>query len=202
MACCRHVWDLLLDERSQKAVAAAELYADGLLSLENLSSIRTAARAARKAVKGAAPLAGFSPVFNAAHAADAVVEDSGDNAVAALSWVSSSIGNQAVPDPADGDFDDAYEAVAYFNTYNACPLLRDIFGNPFRLARTNAAWLTPTVVRLSQSIYDDRAFDRMPKLADALEEAGCTDADILAHCRQAGPHVRGCWVIDLLLGKE
>jgi hypothetical protein len=58
------------------------------------------------------------------------------------------------------------------------------------------------VVRLAQSIYDDRAFDRLPVLADALEEPGCTNAEILAHCRLPGEHVRGCWVVDLLLGKE
>ena len=61
--------------------------------------------------------------------------------------------------------------------------------------------MTPTVVQLAQSIYDDRAFDRLPILADALEEAGCTDAAILDHCRGPGPHVRGCWAVDLLLGK-
>ena len=55
---------------------------------------------------------------------------------------------------------------------------------------------------MAQLIYDDRAFDRLPLLADALEDAGCTDADILAHCRNGGEHVRGCWVVDLLLGKS
>ena len=58
------------------------------------------------------------------------------------------------------------------------------------------------MVKFAQAIYDDRDFDRLPILADALEEAGCTNADILAHCRQPGEHVRGCWVVDLLLGKE
>jgi len=58
------------------------------------------------------------------------------------------------------------------------------------------------VVKLAESIYDERAFDRMPILADALEEAGCANADILAHCRQPGEHVRGCWAVDLILGKE
>jgi hypothetical protein len=81
-------------------------------------------------------------------------------------------------------------------------LLRDIFGNPFRPVAVNPAWQSSTVVSLAQSIYDDRAFDRMPILADALEDAGCTSADVLDHCRGAGPHVRGCWVVDLLLGKE
>ncbi len=81
-------------------------------------------------------------------------------------------------------------------------LLLDIFGNPFRPIAINTAWLTPTVKELAQAIYDDRAFERLPILADALEEAGCTSQDILNHCRQAGVHVRGCWVVDLLLKKE
>src|SRR5262249_10638557 len=85
-------------------------------------------------------------------------------------------------------------------------LLRDLFGNPFRPVPTIApAWLSwngGTVPRLAPAIYDGRAFGRMPVLADALEGAGCTDADILAHCRQGAEHVRGCWVVDLLLGKE
>jgi hypothetical protein len=58
------------------------------------------------------------------------------------------------------------------------------------------------VVKLAQAVYDERAYDRLPVLADALEDAGCHDADILTHCRGPGPHVRGCWLIDLLLGKE
>lgn len=81
-------------------------------------------------------------------------------------------------------------------------LVRDIFGNPFRPASVDSSCLTSMVRLLAQSIYDDRAFDRMPVLADALEEAGCINVDILRHCRGLGPHVRGCWVVDLLLGKE
>ena len=65
------------------------------------------------------------------------------------------------------------------------------------------AWNDGTVVKLAQAIYDDRAFDRLPILADALEDAGCQDADILGHCRQQGAvHVRGCWVVDLLTGRS
>ena len=84
-------------------------------------------------------------------------------------------------------------------------LIRHIVGNPFRPVSLNPAWLAwndGTVPRITQAIYDDRAFDRMPILADALEDAGCQDQDILGHCRQPGEHVRGCWVVDLLLGKE
>jgi hypothetical protein len=80
-------------------------------------------------------------------------------------------------------------------------LLHETHGNPFRPVRVDPTWLTPNVVTLAQTVYDNRAFHRMPELADALEQAGCTDADILAHCRQAGEHVRGCWVVDLVLGE-
>ena len=80
-------------------------------------------------------------------------------------------------------------------------LIRDIFGNPFRPVEVDLARLTHKVVGLAQNIYEGRAFDQMPYLAQALEEAGCTDAEILGHCRGAGEHVRGCWAVDLLLGK-
>jgi hypothetical protein len=80
-------------------------------------------------------------------------------------------------------------------------LVHEVFGNVFRPVALDTAWLTPSVVALAQAMYEDRAFDRMPALADALEEAGCTDAEILRHCREPGPHVRGCCPLDLVLGK-
>jgi hypothetical protein len=86
-----------------------------------------------------------------------------------------------------------------------CQLLRDIAGNPFRPAAVAPAWLAwdgGTVPKLAQAVYDERAFERLPVLADALEEAGCSSADLLGHLRGEGPHVRGCHVIDLLLGRE
>jgi hypothetical protein len=102
-------------------------------------------------------------------------------------------------------------------------LLRELFGPfPFRTLSVNPAWRTHSVVALARGIYEKRAFDRLSILADALEEAGCANADILSHCRnvrqrelgrlfrgrrlahrdQPGEHVRGCWVVDLLLGKS
>ncbi len=81
-------------------------------------------------------------------------------------------------------------------------LLRDIFGNPFRPVALDPAWLTSDVLALARGIYDERAFDRMPILADALQDAGCDNPDMLNHCRDANQvHVRGCWVVDLVLGK-
>lgn len=81
-------------------------------------------------------------------------------------------------------------------------LIRDIFGNPFRPVSFDPTWRTTTSVAIAKAMYDSRDFAAMPVLADALEDAGCTHADILDHCRGAGPHVRGCWVVDLVLGKE
>ena len=74
--------------------------------------------------------------------------------------------------------------------------------SPFRRLLFNPAWLTATVQSLAQTIYEERAFDRMPILGDALEESGCSNADILNHCRQPGEYAKGCWVVDLLLGKK
>jgi hypothetical protein len=84
-------------------------------------------------------------------------------------------------------------------------LLRDLVGNPFRPApRVDRAWLAwngGTVAKLAAVVYEGRDFGRLPLLADALEDAGCGDADLLGHLRGPGPHVRGCWAVDLLLGK-
>jgi hypothetical protein len=84
-------------------------------------------------------------------------------------------------------------------------LIREVLGNPFRPATVDPSWLSwndGTVVKIAQAAYDEHRFEDLPILADALEEAGCDDADILSHCRGPGPHVRGCWVVDLLLGKR
>jgi hypothetical protein len=97
--------------------------------------------------------------------------------------------------------DDAADAMA---RSRQAELLRDLFGNPFRPLNLDPSWLSwrdGTIPKLAEAIYDERAFDRLPILADALEDAGCTNEDILTHCRQPGEHVRGCWVVDLLLGK-
>ena len=83
-----------------------------------------------------------------------------------------------------------------------CGVIRDICGNPFCPVSADPGWLTSDVVALATGIYEERAFDRMPILADALQDAGCDNDDILNHCRQADEHVRGCWVVDLVMGKK
>jgi hypothetical protein len=84
----------------------------------------------------------------------------------------------------------------------ASELVREVFGNPFRPVIVAPAWRTTTVLTLAVIIDRERAFDRLPILADALQDAGCDNEDILNHCRAPGVHVRGCWVVDVVLGKE
>jgi hypothetical protein len=82
-------------------------------------------------------------------------------------------------------------------------ILRDVVGNPFRPVSFDPSWLTPTVTTLARQMYDTRDFSAMPILADALEDSGCADGQVvLGHCRGPGPHVRGCFVVDALLGKR
>ena len=192
-ACCRRIWHLLPDEASRTAVRVAEQYLDGLASVELLDTASRAAEmhggsAANAAASAAFPTRelGNNGIDVAAHAADAVV-------YADPRFI-----------PGGADRDSAVRAGLAERSAQA-DLLRDIFGNPFRpvprVDPTVLTWNAGTVVQLAQAIYEDRAFDRLPILADALEEAGCSDQNILVHCRSEGPHVRGCWVVDLLLGK-
>ena len=91
------------------------------------------------------------------------------------------------------------------NDADLAVLLFDIFGNPFRPVAVDPGWLIwhgGLLVSIAQRMYDGRDFSDMPVLADGLEEAGCQDQDILGHCRSGGEHVRGCWVIDAILGRS
>ena len=82
-----------------------------------------------------------------------------------------------------------------------CDLLRDIVGTPYCPVTLDSAWLPPAVVSFARTIYDHRAFQFLPELAIALEQAGCHQAAVLKHCRQPLDHVRGCWVVHLILGQ-
>jgi hypothetical protein len=115
-------------------------------------------------------------------------------------WATQAAANAAAPDDFLWIWQVAKESGV--TTAQRANRLRCIFGNPFRPAALDPSWLTETVVALATGIYQERAFDRMPILADALEDAGCDNADILNHCRQPGEHVRGCWVVDLLTGRK
>jgi len=90
-----------------------------------------------------------------------------------------------------------------FDPAAALPLLRCFFGNQFRPVAIDPSWLTSTVTSLASQMYESRDFSPMPILADALQDAGCDNDDILNQCRDAkATHVRGCWVVDLVLRKE
>jgi hypothetical protein len=96
------------------------------------------------------------------------------------------------------------EPIRRLYTFDAVELVHEIFGNPFRPAALNASWLRwkdDLVPKMAQLIYRKRCFRNLPILADALEEAGCQDAEILNHCRAPMEHVRGCWVVDFLLDR-
>lgn len=96
---------------------------------------------------------------------------------------------------------ESYTAM-FGETMHQANIARDITGNPFRPAKFLPSWRTDTAVALAKQMYESRDFIAMPILADALQDAGCDSEDVLNHCRGDGPHVRGCWVVDLVLGKE
>ena len=115
--------------------------------------------------------------------------------------------NIASPDSGNFSNDLATHTATWLEFYKSqeisqADIIRDIFGNPFHPTPLNPSWLTSTVIALANGIYDEKAFDRMPILADALMDGDCDSEEILNHCRQPGEHVRGCWVIDLLLSKQ
>jgi len=190
-AFCRHVWELITDTRSRRAVEVAEGFAD---DTESKWQLRTANRESFVAFQemryAAGPnRVGMAHLFAAEAASLAAAQDRPALEIAAGAWALSSWALE----PSNRDFQ--HEPLLA----NLC---RDIFS--FRSVAADPAWLAwnnGTVRNLAQAIYTDRAFDRLPILADALEDAGCTNADILAHCRGGGEHVRGCWVVDLILGK-
>jgi len=189
-ACCRRVWDALTDQRSRSAVEAAERYADGLAGREELAAQAEAAEAPASAVASAR--AREAVVSLVPHVTQAALAAAGERADATIwaAWATSEA--TRVPDQ---------------ERRHQCALLRDLF-NPFRPVTPEPAWSTPQVVALAQAAHEQRELPagtldtaRLAVLADALEEAGCDQADLLAHLRGPGPHVRGCWAVDLLLGR-
>lgn len=196
-ACCRLVWDRLTFIESRNAVEAVEQFADGEIDSDQLTAARTLHRSADT----------WRTQRNAANAVSEASIIAGRGTVALEAAIGAAkYAAHALTDKPDGGAT-SYRDASWRPRWDAARrteagLVQDIFGNPFRPVRTEPAWLTSTVVSLAEGIYGERAFDRMPILADALQDAGCDHADILQHCRGEGPHVRGCWVVDLLLGKE
>jgi hypothetical protein len=190
-ACCYRTWHLLQDERSRKAVEVAERFCEGAATEHEI-------RVAREAASEAAGLGRFGGDDSWQRDSFAAGLESAAKAAAwAVTWdgcgyseVSDAAATAAVPTWADRGEEFRMQAA----------ILRDIIGNPFQHVAIDPAWHTPKVVSLARAIYDCRACERLSSLADALEETGCSNADILDHCRGPGPHVKGCWLVDLLLG--
>jgi hypothetical protein len=143
--------------------------------------------------------------------ADGLASEEELRATKAAARAAAKDGNQAAEFAANASASNATWAVGrlfgHISTFDTrtkkVQLLQDLFGLlPFRQVIVDPSWLTHAVVALAKGIYDERRFHDMPKLGDALEEASCTQSDILNHCRQPGEHVCGCWVVDLLLGKQ
>jgi hypothetical protein len=194
-ACCRHIWELISDERSQKAVIAAELWADGLLSTADLRTLQLAAALAQDE-HTTSPASRFGDATSEALCAASAV------ALPNKAWIWTVANHmRAAWYAANGR-----TKVAMLQAEGAqVRLLREIFGNPFRRMAIDpawAAWHDGAAIKLAHHVYEERAFYCLPDLPETLREAGCNDAAILDHCRQKEPHVRGCWVVDLLLGKE
>jgi hypothetical protein len=205
VACCRRIWPLITEAHCREAVEIAERFADELVTAEAQEAAHLAAERVRQEVEDTeAPL--FSGVaYATAYAASYTIHDKGTVWLACRAAVNTACAaGHALSDQGASENEVAAAYNAEFAAQTA--LVRDLFGNPFRPAPfpdpSWLAWQDGAVVKLAQAAYADRAIDRLPVLADALEEADCHDPDILAHCREPGPHVRGCWVVDLLLGKE
>jgi hypothetical protein len=204
-ACCRQVGGLLDDRGglSRFAVEAAERYADGAAGLEELGAARAGAEAAAERDY----YEGYGWCYSLP-----LGEDWPTAAAAA-----SPLGPEEASRAASGAVDCARDLERLSGLAGApeallvgqCILLRDIIGNPFRpRLRLSPSLLTPTVLSLAKASYDERIMPlghldpvRLAVLADALEEVRCADEGVLGHLRSAGPHVRGCHVVDAVSGR-
>jgi hypothetical protein len=189
--CCRRVADFLTDDRSRAALAAVEAGVDGPAGGPERRRVREAAAGAYRAVRAGMVSGGAPGGMRSLYAAEAVALTADRDRAAVLVAVAVASLAREAPDENDRRQEQARQVF----------LLRDIFGNPFRPVRPDPAWMPAGAVTLARTMYESRDFAAMPLLADLLEEAGCPEP-VAAHCRQPGEHVRGCWVVDLLLGKE
>ncbi len=186
VACCRLVWYEFTSALSRRAVEVAERFADGQADRREALVAKSAAWKIAMQHEHARQASGRRPELteHLAFLPTYPFEETADNIAQKLARNIRAI-------------DEVRES--------ALALLRDIFGNPFRQVAIDPEWLKRNggaVENLAQSVYEVGRFEELAVLADALEEAGCQDAGLLNHCRGEGPHVRGCWVLDLLLGRE
>jgi hypothetical protein len=229
VACCRRIWEYITDPQSQAVVEITERSADAPIDLQTILALDYDRITDNCGGPDGTHAMAFMVAGHVGYSFIGLIHDSawsGDDFVDALS-TSEGVVQVMVESVEISGADllrlkDSEEFLPAFRKWQAAKeaaardrvakeqkvqsdLLRDIFGNPFRPPTIDPVWITRNggaVPKLAQAIYAQRRFQDLPVLIDTLEEAGCTNADILAHCRQPGGHVRGCWVVDLLLGKE
>jgi hypothetical protein len=205
--CCRRVWHYL-EGTCRTAVEVTERFADGEAGPGDLQSAERRAweesQGARVHKVGRTRVSALAVwCASRTHERSASIRSSVDVSVrSSADYASLAFGLQVEGSPKDVQAQAREKAIQ-------SDLLRDIFGNPFRPVTLDVSWLMPTVRQLAQAAYEERLLpsgeldrDRLRVLADALDDAGCQDPQILGHCRGSGPHVRGCFVIDLLLGRS
>jgi hypothetical protein len=191
VACCRQIFPLIPHPELRDLVELTESYADGRVAMTELQlALAGVIGADYGDLETDAESAGYAACWTANRKLSEVKKVPAETAKALANRAAKSHSSRLWKETRAAEF--AHQAI----------LLRDIFGNPFRPVTFDPRWRTTDVVGVAQAIYEDRAFERLPILADALMDAGCDHDDILAHCRSDGPHVRGCWVVDLVLGKE
>jgi len=208
-ACYHRIRHLLPNPIAQTAVGVAERFADGMATTEELQQAEARVWGPLEALEGqwrasqGAERTALEPTHDALALALQVVWASAPKA-AYYASSNAYLAFAAIANPGAASSDTAFFASQVSAKRIQTGILRCIFGNLFCPVSIKAAWLAwngGTLPKIARAIYEERAFDQMPILADALEDAGCTNPDILNHCRSKGPHVRGCWVVDLILGK-
>jgi hypothetical protein len=197
VGCCRRLWGLLINEQSRRAIEVAERLADGLASeMERRSAYRGAESIcfeATTAIRAYEKTGQTVPIpMTLAKAVARLPLGAAHLVPSGFATARDAVEAIIITSGADAGQQERFSQIA---------LLREIIGNPFRPASFNSAWLAPQALAVARSIYEDGRWKDLPVVADSLEETGCTDNDILAHCHGPGPHVRGCWVLDLILGK-
>jgi hypothetical protein len=195
VACARRVLPAAPDEDMTEALAVAERFADGTVSRHHLARMRSALKTRHKDRVSRWSLLYTDHIRSvpAWHATREQIVRAAKEGSRCCAWSSTR-----------KFFLGKFVGMEYPQEELAAQagLLRDIFGNPSRLVTLITAWLTSSLLARARAIYDDRAFNHLPVLANGLEKAGCTDPAILQYLRQPSPHVRGCWPLDLVLGKE
>jgi hypothetical protein len=195
VACCRHIWHLLPDERSRAAIEMAERYAEGLVDQRE----RTAARGDALGASGHASKAGWAAYWAASRNLPESITTVCDAAVGAVMRAAARAAGSGTAQVA------AWDAAHAAGNRQQAQSLREIVGNPFLPIAISPSWLSwgdGLVASMARQIYQEQDFTDLPILADALEEAGCDEGELLAHFRRGPTHLRGCWALDLLLGKN